>query len=51
MLQIAQTFEAAGLPGGLHEAAAGVFDRLAIFKDAAAPVSSADLTNALLAPG
>jgi 3-hydroxyisobutyrate dehydrogenase-like beta-hydroxyacid dehydrogenase len=34
MHEIADTFEAAGLPGGFHRAAAEVYDRLAGFKDA-----------------
>ena len=33
MQEIAATFENAGLPGGFHEAAAVVFERLAQFKD------------------
>lgn len=33
MLEIAATFEAAGLPGGFHEAAADVFERLEACKD------------------
>jgi 3-hydroxyisobutyrate dehydrogenase-like beta-hydroxyacid dehydrogenase len=37
MHQIADTFEAAGLPGGFHRAAAEVYDRLAGFKDAPNP--------------
>lgn len=34
MREIAATFESAGLPGGFHQAAAEVFERLAAFKDA-----------------
>lgn len=34
MREIADTFEAAGLPGGFHRAAAEIYDRLADFKDA-----------------
>ena len=37
MHEIAATFEAAGLPGGFHRAAAEVFRRLADFKDRAEP--------------
>lgn len=37
MREIAATFEAAGLPGGFHEAAAEIYRRLARFKDAAEP--------------
>ena len=35
MEEIADTFRAAGLPGGFHAAAAGIYHRLAEFKDAA----------------
>jgi hypothetical protein len=34
MEEIAATFEAAGVPGGFHRAAAELFRRLAGFKDA-----------------
>ena len=34
MLEIAATFEAAGLPGGFHGAAASVYERMADLKDA-----------------
>jgi hypothetical protein len=33
MHEIAATFREAGLPGGFHDAAAEVFERLAAFKD------------------
>ncbi len=36
MREIADTFAAAGLPRGFHDAAAGVYDRLAGFRDAQA---------------
>jgi len=48
MDEIAATFEAAGLPGGFHQAAGAVFEQLAGFKDAPGTVSAADLTGALL---
>ena len=48
MDEIAATFEAAGLPGGFHQAAGAVFEQLAGFKDASGAVSAADLTRALL---
>jgi 3-hydroxyisobutyrate dehydrogenase-like beta-hydroxyacid dehydrogenase len=48
MHEIAATFAAAGLPGGFHEAAAEVFDRLATFRTAEDGVSAQDLTAALL---
>jgi len=40
MNEIAETYEAAGLPGGFHRAAAEVYQRLASFKDESATVSS-----------
>ena len=33
MREIAATFEASGLPGGFHEAAADIYQRLAAYKD------------------
>ncbi len=33
MREIARSFEDAGLPGGFHEAAAEVYERLAPYKD------------------
>jgi len=47
MEEIAATFTAAGLPGGFHEAAAVIYERLAGYKDAAAPPSMADLVAPL----
>ena len=47
MLEIAKTFEAAGLPGGFHEASAAVFDRLAPFKDAGPGVTIEQLVATL----
>ena len=47
MEEIAATFEAAGLPGGFHEAAAVIYARLADYKDAATPPSMADLVAPL----
>ena len=40
MHEIAEAFEAAGLPKGFHEAAAQICDRLACFKDQTAPALS-----------
>ncbi|MCY4214772.1 MAG: DUF1932 domain-containing protein, partial [Gammaproteobacteria bacterium] len=37
MLEIAATFEAAGLPGGFHQAAASVYERMAELKEADQP--------------
>jgi len=37
MREIAATFEAAGLPGGFHNAAADICERLASFKDCTDP--------------
>ncbi len=47
MEEIAASFEAAGLPGGFHLAAAEVYSRLEDFKDAAAPPSLAEVAQAL----
>ncbi len=48
MHEIAATFQAAGLPGGFHQAAAEVFRRLAGFKDHAEPPSIESVLEALL---
>jgi 3-hydroxyisobutyrate dehydrogenase-like beta-hydroxyacid dehydrogenase len=50
MDEIAATFEAAGLPGGFHQAAAEIYRRLAGYKDAAAPPTMADLVEPLTRP-
>jgi 3-hydroxyisobutyrate dehydrogenase-like beta-hydroxyacid dehydrogenase len=47
MEEIAATFEAAGLPGGFHEAAAVIYQRLAGYKDATTPPTMADLVAPL----
>ena len=47
MEEIAATFEAAGLPGGFHEAAAVIYQRLADYKDATTPPAMADLVAPL----
>jgi 3-hydroxyisobutyrate dehydrogenase-like beta-hydroxyacid dehydrogenase len=47
MEEIASTFEAAGLPGGFHEAAGEVYRRLAGWKDTATPPSMADVAKTL----
>src|SRR5262249_6560893 len=47
MEEIAASFEAAGLPGGFHSAAADVYGRLAAFKDAAAPPKLDEVTEAI----
>ena len=47
MLEIAATFEAAGLPGGFHAAAAAVYERLADLKTAEDP-QIADVVQRLL---
>jgi 3-hydroxyisobutyrate dehydrogenase-like beta-hydroxyacid dehydrogenase len=49
MEEIASSFEAAGLPGGFHLAAAEIYGRLAAFKDSAAPPSLDEVTKALRA--
>jgi 3-hydroxyisobutyrate dehydrogenase-like beta-hydroxyacid dehydrogenase len=47
MEEIAASFEAAGLPGGFHHAAAEIYGRLAAFKDSAAPPPLDQITAAL----
>lgn len=47
MEEITATFEAAGLPGDFHEAAAEIYRRLAIYKDATMPPSMAELVGPL----
>ncbi len=49
MHEIAATFEAAGLPGGFHRAAAEVYARLAGFKDAEPPPALAEIAKRLRA--
>jgi 3-hydroxyisobutyrate dehydrogenase-like beta-hydroxyacid dehydrogenase len=49
MEEIAASFQAAGLPGGFHLAAAEIYGRLAAFKDSAAPPSLGDVIEALRA--
>ena len=50
MEEITATFEAAGLPGDFHEAAAEIYRRLAVYKDATTPPSMADLAGPLTRP-
>ena len=50
MEEIAATFEAAGLPGGFHEAAGEIYRRLTVYKDAATPPTMADLVGPLTRP-
>lgn len=47
MKEIAATFEAAGLPGGFHRAAAEVYARLAGFKDEKEPPDLAEIAERL----
>src|SRR5438067_2528213 len=47
MEEIAASFEAAGLPGGFHHAAAEIYGRLAAFKDGAAAPPLDEVTEAL----
>jgi O-acetyl-ADP-ribose deacetylase (regulator of RNase III)/3-hydroxyisobutyrate dehydrogenase-like beta-hydroxyacid dehydrogenase len=47
MEEIAATFTAAGLPGGFHEAAAELYQRLAPFKEAAEPPALEAVLHAL----
>jgi hypothetical protein len=48
MHEIAATFREAGLPGGFHEAAAEVFERLAAFKDQTEPPALESVLEVLL---
>jgi 3-hydroxyisobutyrate dehydrogenase-like beta-hydroxyacid dehydrogenase len=48
MQEIAATFKGAGLPGGFHEAAADVFERLEEFKDHSEPPAIEAVLKALL---
>lgn len=48
MREIAETFSEAGLPGGLHEAAAEIFHRLAGFKDSPHQPELHEVLDALL---
>src|SRR6266536_1978867 len=50
MEEIAASFEAAGLPGGFHLAAAEIYGRLTAFRDSAAPPSLDEVTEALRKP-
>ena len=50
MEEIAATFAAAGLPGGFHEAAAVIYERLAGYKDAPTPPTMADVVVPLTRP-
>ena len=50
MEEIAASFEAAGLPGGFHLAAADLYRRLEEFKDGAAPPTLAEVIEALRKP-
>jgi 3-hydroxyisobutyrate dehydrogenase-like beta-hydroxyacid dehydrogenase len=50
MEEIAATFEAAGLPGGFHEAAGEIYRRLTPYKDTATPPAMADLVEPLTRP-
>lgn len=51
MDEISATFEAAGLPGGFHAAAAELYRRMAGFKDAPETPSLEEVLAALLEPG
>ncbi|MGH8072112.1 MAG: DUF1932 domain-containing protein [Candidatus Entotheonellia bacterium] len=48
MHEIAATFKGAGLPGGFHEAAAEVYERLEAFKDHGEPPAIESVLQALL---
>ena len=48
MHEIADTFRGAGMPGGFHQAAAEVYERLAVFKDQDEPPAIEAVLEALL---
>lgn len=48
MKEIAATFREAGLPDGFHQAAAGIYHRMARFKDSSETPALNDVVNALL---
>jgi 3-hydroxyisobutyrate dehydrogenase-like beta-hydroxyacid dehydrogenase len=48
MHEIADTFRGAGMPGGFHQAAAEVYERLAVFKDQDEPPAIEVVLEALL---
>jgi len=48
MHEIAQTFAAAGLPAGFHQAAAEVYDRMARFQDAEAAPTLEEVVTAVI---
>ena len=50
MEEIAATFAAAGLPGGFHQAAADVYERMTRYKDTTTPPSAEEVAAVLLAP-
>jgi hypothetical protein len=47
MEEIAASFEAAGLPGGFHRAAADLYRKLEAFKGGAAPPALGEVTAAI----
>ncbi len=51
MEEIASTFEEAGLPGGFHRAAADIYERISIFKEADSPPEVQDILAAMLRSG
>ena len=51
MEEIAAAFEAAGLPGGFHQAAADVYQRMTGYKDTTTPPSVEEVAAVLLAAG
>ena len=51
MREIAQTFQDASLPGGFHEAAAEIYDRLADFKDSPTLPSFSQVMDSLSRAG
>jgi 3-hydroxyisobutyrate dehydrogenase-like beta-hydroxyacid dehydrogenase len=49
MREIAATFEASGLPGGFHQAAADIYQRLAAYKDCEPAPDLSELIDTILA--
>jgi 3-hydroxyisobutyrate dehydrogenase-like beta-hydroxyacid dehydrogenase len=51
MREIAATFEASGLPGGFHCAAADIYERLAVYKDCDPAPELSELIDTILGAG
>ncbi len=51
MREIAATFEACGLPGGFHRAAADIYQRLAVYKDCDPVPELSEVMDTILGTG